>query len=156
MINTANENSDNYFKHSNKVIYELGRKLADTEFDSAAHLNHFVQNISVVESRFFDNMQTRYFCDQEIDRVSGVDLELATENTSAFKLIGITERYNEFVNKFINVHKLQKIEASRQLNRSKSMPLFDIEDSEMRQVLYPLVQYDLRLYNHIIKEMMSR
>ena len=156
MINTANENSDNYFKHSNKVIYELGRKLADTEFDSAAHLNHFVQNISVVESRFFDNMQTRYFCDQEIDRVSGVDLELATENTSAFKLIGITERYNEFVNKFINLHKLQKIETSRQLNRSKSMPLFDIEDSEMRQVLYPLVQYDLRLYNHIIKEMMSR
>lgn len=154
MIKTANENSDNYFKHSNKVIYELGRKLADTAFDSAAHLDHFVQNISVVESRFFDNMQTRYFCDQELDRVSGVDLERATENANSFKLIGVTERYDEFINQFVSLHSLQKIETSRQLNRSKSVPLFDIEDSEMRQVLYPLVQYDLILYNHIMEQMM--
>jgi len=156
MIQTANENSDNYFKHSNTVIYELGRKLADTGFDTAAHLTHFVQNISVVESRFFDNMQTRYFCDQEIGRVSGVDLDLAIENTRHFEMIGITDRYNEFINQFINLHKLQNIETSRQLNRSKSVPLFDIEDSEVRQVLYPLVQYDLRLYNHIIEEVMIR
>jgi len=156
MIKTANENSDNYFKHSNTVIYELGRKLADTEFESAAHINHFVQNISVVESRFFDNMQTRYFCDQEVDRVSAVDLERAVINTGYFKNIGVTERYSEFINQFVDLHELQKIETSRQLNRSKSMPLFDIEDSEVRQVLYPLVQYDLRLYNHIIEEVMIK
>ena len=56
------------------------------------------------------------------------------------------------MNQFVKLHKLQKIEKSKQLNRSKSEPLYDVADPQVREILQPLVGYDLRLYNHIIEK----
>jgi hypothetical protein len=152
MIQTANDDSDNYFKFSNRVIYELGRKIAQVNFKVPAQMSQFVQNLGEVEAHFFDNMQTRYFCNQEIDRISDIDFDQAVKNTENFKLIGTTDKYQQFLNQFIKMHKLQKIEKSKQLNRSKSEPLYDVADPEVREILHPLVGYDLRLYNHIIEK----
>ncbi len=149
MIKTAEENSDNYFKYSNRVIYELARKLAQINFRAPEQMSQFVENLSGVEAHFFDNMQTRYFCNQEIDRVSDLDFDQAIKNTKNFNMIGTTEKYELFLNHFVEMHQLKKIEKSRQLNRSKSEPLYDTADPGVREVLEPLVGYDLRLYNHI-------
>ncbi len=56
MIRTAAEGSDNYFKFSNKVIYELGKKLAATDFARVEGIEDFVRHLSDVEAKFFDNM----------------------------------------------------------------------------------------------------
>jgi len=149
MIKTAQQNNDNYFKYSNRVIYELGRKLAQTGLQSTALLEYFVLNLDPVEARFFDNMQTRYFCDQEISRVSEVELKQAISNSKKFILIGKTERYDLFLSQFVKHNKLRKAVKSKQLNRSESKPLFDLSNPEVRNVLYPLVQYDLQLYDYI-------
>ena len=151
MIKTAEENSDNYFKYSNRVIYELGIKLAQIDFGAPEQMSQFVENLSEVEAHFFDNMQTRYFCSQEIDRVSDIDFEQALNNIKSFNLIGTTEKYELFLNQFVKLHKLKKTETSRQLNRSKSEPLYDTAAPDVREILQPLVGYDLRLYNHINK-----
>ncbi len=92
MIRTAAEDSDNYFKHSNEVIYQLGKKLAGIEFGRVERIEDFVRNISNVEAKFFDNMQTRYFCEQEIGRVTEDDFRQAVNNIKEFSLIGLTER----------------------------------------------------------------
>ena len=151
MIRTAAEDSDNYFKYSNRVIYELGKKLAATEFGRVERIEDFVGNLSDVEAKFFDNMQTRYFCEQEIDRVTEDDFRQAVSNTEAFSLIGLTERYEQFLQQFTARNKLSNPEKSGQLNRSVSPPLFAWDDPEIRTVLRPLVQYDLRLYDIIKK-----
>ena len=152
MIKTAREDSDNYFKYSNHVIYELGRKIAQVNFKAPAEMDRFVENLTVVEAHFFDNMQTRYFCNQELDCISDSDFDQAIRNTKNFKLIGTTDKYDLFLNQFIQLNKLRKIEKPKQLNRSKSEPLYDTADPEVRAIFHPLVKYDLQLYNHIIEK----
>ena len=151
MIRTAAEDSDNYFKHSNEVIYQLGKKLAEIEFGRVERIEEFVSNLSNVEAKFFDNMQTRYFCEQEIGRVTEDDFRQAVNNIKEFSLIGLTERYEQFLQQFVAQNKLSSPEKSGQLNRSGSPPLFDGTNPEIRNVLLPLVQYDLRLYDIIKK-----
>ena len=151
MIRTAAEDSDNYFKHSNRVIYDLGKKLAAIEFNRVERIDDFVRNLSNVEAQFFDNMQTRFFCEQEIGRVTEEDFSRAVNNTEKFSLIGLTERYELFLQQFAAQNNLSCPETSGQLNRSVSPPLFAGDDPEIRAVLRPLVQYDLRLYDNIKK-----
>ncbi len=149
MIKTAQEDTDNYFKYSNRIIYDLGKKLAETGLDTTERLEYFVETLSTVEARFFDNMQSRYFCDQEIERVRETELQEAIKNAKGFRLIGKTERYSVFLNHFIMLNKLRVTGKERKLNRSESKPLFDISDPEVREILHPLVRYDLQLYDHI-------
>ena len=151
MIRTVAEDSDSYFKYSNRVIYELGKKLAAIEFGRVERIEDFVGNLSDVEAQFFDNMQTRYFCEQEIDRVTEDDFIQAVNNSKEFSLIGLTERYEQFLQQFTAHNNLSNPEKSGQLNRSVSPPLFAGDDPEIRSVLLPLVRYDLKLYDIIKK-----
>ncbi len=151
MIKTATSDSDNYFKYSNRVIYDLGRKLSGVAFDHASGIMDFVGNLDEVEARFFDNMQTRYFCDHEISRMTEVDFRQALDNTKRFSLIGLTEEYDSFFAKFIKQNSLADTQITRQLNRSLDPPLFDAADPVVRSALLPLVQYDLQLYEEVKK-----
>lgn len=149
MIQTAQDNSDNYFKHSNRVIYELGRTLSCAVLHEPDGIQNFIEKLSTVEAHFFDNLQTRYFCNEQMDRVTEASYREAETNVSKFDLIGITERYDDFVNQFVRTNGLPVIRTSSRLNRSQSAPLFDITDPAIRRALLPLVKYDLNLYEHI-------
>ena len=152
MIKTALDNDDNYFKYSNPIIYRLGQKLAEIQLHSQANLKAFVEELGPLEAKFFDNLQTRYFCRNEIDRVSRNNLEEAISNLSAFQLVGLTEAYDSFLEAFIAQQGFKTRSTGRQLNRSSAAPLFDTADLNFRDTLYPLVQYDLILYNIIKRQ----
>ena len=152
MIKTAVGNDDNYFKYSNPIIYRLGQKLAEIQFNYPPDLQAFVEEISPLEARFFDNLQTRYFCRNEIDRVTKNNLEEAISNLRAFQLVGLTEAYESFLKTFIAQHGFKTMSTDRQLNRSTAEPLFDTADEGLQNTLYPLVQYDVILYNTIKKQ----
>jgi len=149
LIKTASDESDNYFKYSNSVIYDLGKRLAAIDFSHLSDMVNFAENLDDVETQFFDNLQTRYFCDKKIQRVSGEDCRQAIMNTDTFRLIGTTENYTDFLRQFISRNNLPQIRKQGELNRSQADPLFDRTSKEVRDALYPLVRYDLLLYNHI-------
>lgn len=155
LIKTSTASDDNYFKYSNPVIYELGRELSRFDLGDTGVLSRFVENIKGASAAFFDNMQVRYFLDHEPDRVTGDDLAIAVRNTGLFKAIGLTEKYDDFVQNFKRINHLNRPILQEKLNRSTSPPLFDFNDENLRKILYPLVRYDLDLYDRIEKSSVS-
>ena len=151
LIATYNDSDDAYFKYNNPVIFNIGRDLSRYNFDSMKNLQHFVDDISDLHAPFFDNMQTRYFLDSEVTRVSHEHLKEAKDNAKMFTLVGLTENYTDFIHNFIKINRFKKPVLNKKLNLSRSSPLFDYRDNAVREILNPLVCFDLELYAHLRK-----
>lgn len=149
LITTYASSDDNYFKYNNPIIYDIGRDLSKYDFTSIENLHHFVHDISELHSAFFDNMQTRYFLDNEINSVNRQHLTEAKANLKLFTLVGLTEDYATFVQDFMETNGFKIPQLDKKLNISKSSPLFDDHNKTVREILYPLVRFDLELYRHI-------
>lgn len=151
LINTAADSSDNYFKHNNPAIYILGKRLASVDLSNASLISEFVENLSHVEAAFLENLQTRYFLDNQPENITDMELALAKENSQLFKLIGFTEEYDSFVDTFVQWNRLSFIRQTGELNKSSRSKLFDFSDPDIRRALFPLVWADLDLYEYLRK-----
>ena len=151
LIKTSTASNDNYFKYSNPVIYELGQELSCLDLGNKSNLIRFVDGLQGISAAFFDNMQTRYFLDEEPDRVSEGDFIEAVTNIKLFTLIGVTEYYFDFIDEFKRINNIDRPTLQKRLNRSTSPPLFDWRNKRIREILYPLVRFDLDLYERIKK-----
>lgn len=145
LIETAKTPQDSYFRYHNRVIVDLGRRLADLDFSRPAALEKFVAELDDLEAAFLDNLQTRYFLDDAPRRVAPEDLEQALKNSRLFKMIGLTEDYASFVDSFLASYGLKRSEMVVRLNRSTSPPLYDHHHPDNRSAMLPLVRYDLEL-----------
>lgn len=146
LIQTASDTNDTFFKHNNPVIYRLGEDLAGIDNFSLRNLSEMVERMESVEAAFLDNSQTRYFLDESPERVTDNDIDQALSNTAKFKLIGTTEEYDSFVKRFALINSVSIPEKRDKMNKSKSEDLFDYRDPQIREILKPLVCYDLKLY----------
>jgi hypothetical protein len=151
LVQTAADQRDNYFRTNNPVIHTLGSRLRSLDLANNAGLGRFVENLSDLEAAFLDNMQTRYFLDHQVERVGQEALQQALENSFEFRLIGTTERYQDFVTVFTRLNALPAVEQGSTLNRSSSADLFDQRSAETRSLLLPLVWADLELYEQLSK-----
>jgi len=149
MIQTVKNPDDNFFKMTNQVIYRLGLKLAGIDFASPGSLAQFVGSLDDLEAAFLDNAQTRYFLNEQVLRVQDNDLETALYNASQFRLVGITEHYDDFVHRFKTINGIDVDENLQHMNISKSANLFNYHDESIRKTLKPLVSLDLKLYAHL-------
>lgn len=149
LVQTADNKRDNYFKTNNPVIHKLGSRLRSLDLTDITSLERFVENLSDLEAAFLDNMQTRYFLDHQVERVGREDQQRAMQNSLVFKLIGTTERYQDFVESFARLNELPSLKHGSALNRSVSADLFDHHSEEIRSVLRPLVWADLELYEQL-------
>ncbi|MCG6931092.1 MAG: hypothetical protein LJE64_11105 [Desulfofustis sp.] len=146
LIHTAVSRDENYFRTSNQVIYSLGQRLSRVDFSSSISLSRFVETLSDIEAAFLDNVQTRYFLDDQPARVNVHDLDSAVENLKIFRLIGLTEDYEAFVTRFKQFNRLKASPESGRMNISRSSDLFDYQQDDLRAILKPLVWADLELY----------
>ena len=149
VVRNLGTRGDYNLKYSNRTIYDLSCKVRAFDFSDAAQIKEFIVGMTSVDAAFFDNMQTRHFLDNRVERVSLDNLKQAITNTGEFKLIGVTEQFETFCNDFIALNNLVTSFESGKLNRSRSEPLFDSNNPEIRQALFPLVEYDLMLYDHV-------
>lgn len=147
LIQTSADREDTFFKHNNPVIYRLGRQLGEIGGFTLQNLEQLVERLASLEAAFLDNSQTRYFLDGAPDRVGDRDFAQALDNVSRFKLIGLTEQYDRFVEQFVTINSVSTPVRRDRLNKSASDHLFDYRDPEIREVLRPLVRYDLKLYD---------
>lgn len=151
MIQTAQNPEEKFFKATNKVIYRLGLRIADIDFSSRRSLETFVNSLDDLEAAFLDNIQARYFLDDQPRRVCLDDMKTILANASRFRLIGVTERYEDFVNRFKNDNDLDGPVNLQQLNISKSTDLFDYRNEAIQEILKPLVTFDLRLHRRVVQ-----
>ncbi|MFW2368689.1 MAG: hypothetical protein ACN4GW_19910, partial [Desulforhopalus sp.] len=112
-------------------------------------LQLIVDNLSGVLQEIVDNSQTRHFIDKPHKKITVDDYKEAEENLSIFTRIGLTEQYSHFQSWFCKDNGFPHKQESKPLNRSKFHQLYDHADPATREILLPLVQTDLLLYNSV-------
>ncbi len=138
-----------YTYRHNETIKGLSDKLNAIDFSNPDHIEGFVARLKDYEFDFFDNLQTRYFLDQRPEKVSRNDLAQALDNVSAFRLVGLTEAYDLFRNRFCEGAGLKPQQQELKANRADHYRLFDLSDPRIRAALLPLVEFDLDLYDFV-------
>jgi hypothetical protein len=144
-----------FYENHPECIKTLGTRLHNVKDSIPDILSTFVAELDGFEIDFFDNCQTRYFLDYRPDRVSEADLHNAIDNFKYFKRIGVTEKYDQFVQEFCNLYGLSDIKQEQPLNKSKHTRLYESGSSEMMELLSPLVKYDLLLYEAAVNSLAS-
>lgn len=147
-------NGDFYRKH-HSLVQQMGRDLFQTDLSNPENLKLLVENLDGFQIDFFDNIQTRYFLDYRPDRVSQADCDQAIANISRFKTIGLTESFNQYTGEFCDFYGIEQKPITSVHNPSKVTPLFDINQSTVQESLAPLVQFDLQLYDEIVRQKAS-
>lgn len=149
IIRSAVDEKSNTLMHRNPTIYNLGMRIREIDFSKNDAIAAFVNDLTPLEAAFFDNMQTRHFLNNPVERVCEDDLQEAVANSSSFDHIGLTEEYDDFVKVFSQQNNINVPVKLERLNKSRSKKLFDIGDPVVRDILKPLVCYDVQLYDHI-------
>ncbi len=138
-----------YTYQHNESVKVLSSELNRIDFGDHVEIRRFVNELKAYQLDFFDNMQTRYFLSHRPARVSRDDLEQACENVMKFTSVGLTESYDRFREHFCAFIGVAADKQTIQANKSKQYRLFDLADSGVREIVLPLVQYDLKLYEFV-------
>ena len=136
------------FRH-NHTIKALSDALNRVDFANLVEIKGFVTELHDYQLDFFDNIQTRYFLDYRPERVEGKDLDRACENISRFRSVGLTEAYDRFKTQFCDSIGIVSKEQKLQSNKSEYYRLFELSKPEVRTALFPLVEFDLKLYQFV-------
>ena len=134
--------------HAFRLIADQLSEKSALDYDD---LQIIVDQISGLSRHLFENSQTRYFLDEPCDRVGTEELAAAKQNTALFDLIGTTEQYAEFRSAFCRAQHFKFTPSHHAFNSSRMNSLFDHEDPKVREILYPLADKDLTLYQFVKK-----
>jgi len=135
-----------FFHQHHPVVQDLALRLGQVNLASVSALRSFVDTLDGFEIDFFDNIQTRYFLDYRPARVSMEDFDQALKNLNYFKTIGVTEKYHDYTRAFCRHYEIRHVEHQTEHNPSRVPPLFNFDRDDTREILAPLVRYDLQLY----------
>ncbi len=149
LIQTATAPDENYFRLTNQVIYNLGLKLERLNLANVDVLADFVRSLDDLEAAFVDNAQTRYFLERQPSRVGEAEVREALTNSEKFKIVGLTERYNDFVTSYLELNKFDQVVQPEPMNISRAPQLFDWKNEAVREILEPLVFADLKIYQSL-------
>ncbi len=146
----ANAEHDVYneYKH-NDAIKQFAARLNELDFQDDDRLQHFIQGLRGFHLDFFDNIQTRYFLDYRPEKVTVEDLENAKKNILRFQLVGLTEYYSIFLDRFCLDMRLPPQSQTEKSNKSEQYDLFDYRRQTTKQILLPLIGVDLLLYQYV-------
>lgn len=136
-----------YFKQHNVTFQHLALQIQNQDLSNIEGLKHFVDTMKDVELLQFDNCQTRYFLRDSPVKITISDLDEALGSLQLFSSVGFTENYQEFESCFANDLGISNpSQKNTHLNKSKKKILFDVNDPEVKAILYPLVEVDLKIY----------
>jgi hypothetical protein len=148
-VATDSEDEANYEYKHNDTIRGLAEKLMQVDFGDDTQIRNFVDTIAGYERDFFDNIQTRYFLDYRPEKVRLEDFENAQENIRRFRLIGLTEEYDRFVERFCQDLRLPPQTELQSSNISDHYQLFDPLQESAINPLHELVTFDQQLYRSV-------
>jgi len=136
------------YKH-NATIKGLAARLSKLSFKDDDQLHRFIKELKGFHLDFFDNIQTRYFLDYRPEKVTAEDLENAKKNVLRFQLVGLTEHYHLFLDRFCRDMGLPPQSQTEKSNKSVNYSLFDHKRQTTKEILAPLIGVDLLLYQYV-------
>lgn len=145
----ARDRESVFFQQHNPAIQGLARKIDGIDFSSLQKVEKFVSELTGFERDFFDNCQTRYFLDYRPEVVTSADLPNALANIELFKYIGLTEKYDAFIQYIHNLYSLPHPPSQVICNASIVGKLYDDNLPDLQKIFLPLVETDLRIYKHV-------
>ena len=140
-----------FFSQHNQAVQQLAKKIKASNFSDTSEVKHFVSHLKDYELDFFDNMQTRYFLDHRPEKVSPSMLEDAENNFRFFNHIGRTEQYDRFIEKFSTIYRIPLTHQPISYNKAIEPALYDPADPAMQDILSPLTETDVMLYERVKK-----
>ncbi len=144
-----------YTYHHNEVVKAFSTYLNRVDFSDTDEIRSCISRLEGYQLDFLDNIQTRYFLDYRPETVGPDDLHRACENIALFRAVGLTEAYDRFREQFCDIIGVTDTEQTLRSNRSAEYRLFDLSDQPVRQVLRPLVAYDMKLYEFVSERCMN-
>jgi len=145
----ADQKAISLFSDHTTRVQNLSLKLNGLDLRKHDELKQLVTGLKGFELEFFDNLQTRYFLDYQVERVTQSDLDCALNNTIQFRTIGFTEEFAPYTRKICAIYNLGFTDQNTSYNATNIKPLFDLNDHTVKEILQPLVQFDLALYQSI-------
>jgi len=131
-------------------IQIFATKLAATDFTAPEKLESLLGSLAEREARLIENCQTRYFTFVPPGRsVDATDAAKAIKASATFNKIGVTESISSFMKDVASDMSWPEPDDCTRQNITQDFYGLDLSDSETREVLWPLVQHDIELYEHI-------
>jgi hypothetical protein len=145
------ENKARYKAHP-EYIQILSDKLASYDLSCSMQLTEVINSFTSIEYRLLDNTQTRYIrTDISKASVDEVDFINAVDSLKHFDFVGVDNDISGFLAKVAAEYSFESIEEERRENVLNDKFGLDIDKLEIKEALFPLVQYDLKLYD-VVKD----
>lgn len=144
------EKSSAFYQSQHRSFKEIADDFAGKSQLSHDDLQKISDNLSGVLKLLFDNCQTRYFLSENCEEIEQHHFDRAEQNMAIFEEIGITEEYDKFKASFCKAHDLKVDKSDSAFNASRLNALYDYQDPLNREILLPLVDKDLLLYQQVL------
>ena len=137
-------------KHS-ELVKSIADELTEVDFRSENSMSLFVSSLRKGAYGLFDNCQVRFFSSVKGDeRVEKKHLDEAISNIKSLHLVGISERSKESQALLADLLKLPKQEEEQRSNINSYDYGLNTKDPKFRDILRPLIEFDLALYKSAI------
>lgn len=138
-------------------VRELSGTLRNLDLSDAAALGGFVESLDGEALQLLDNCQTRYLSQVASGKsVEAEDYRVAEKSLERFEKVGVTESVDGFLRAIARELQFEKPYDPRPRNVSRSHYGLDIRRREVRECVYPLVRFDLRLYRFLEANLADR
>lgn len=147
------KNKDRFDRHP-KYIQVLSQKLNQCDFTCPQSIRQMISSLRGPEFLLFDNTQTRYIRTKIAKpSVDDNDVSDAIINLKAFDFIGHDADIDRFLITLAKYYQSEITYNSSRSNVHNEKFGLDISNKAIRKALYPLVKYDLSLYEHVLKQL---
>lgn len=144
------ENRERFLNHP-EYIQNLSLKLSHCDFSCANSLSKLINSFEGPEFLLFDNTQTRYIRKNiQKPTVDVEDIVDAIHNLKNFRFVGLDDDIDGFLNQLVDFYGFKvKSENSRDNVLNTKFGL-DPSRDDIKKSLYPLIDKDLEIYQHLI------
>jgi hypothetical protein len=150
------ENKARYDQHP-EYIKNLSDKLSAYDLSCPNKITELIESFNASEKRLLDNTQTRYIR-TEIGKVSvdHTDVFSAVENLTSFNFLGVDSDIAKFLANIASDCGFEYKEEDRRENVLIEKFGLDINNTDIRNSLLPLIIHDLKLYDLVNIEVQER
>ena len=138
------------FKVHPQVVQDLALKLDKINFENAAEVEEFVNQIDGYALAAFENRQIRYFVDPpDAEWTNSSHKSEAIEMAKQLTYIGLFEEFENSINQILKIlDQDENISLNmKPINSENKKAIQDIHNKpDIKNILYPLVCHDLELY----------
>ena len=128
-------------------VQDLSAFLNGIDFNSLDDLQHFVETLSPYGIASFDNRQTRYLSDpSDAKWVTEKDYLKGLNNIKDFDFVGFFENLPSDVLKLVQCILQKSIKVPHINKKNKKVFSITHQQDEIKELLFPLLKYDLSLY----------